>query len=105
LLFLEIHVMLKGLWQALSLLPCCFMALILLFTTSMGGMWKGSPLLNNFQAQGKVTPLGGFLFTLTHYQALLKTIVLAPNYIFPSLMNDTQIVGPLNEITRAFDYD
>jgi hypothetical protein len=34
----------------MSLLPCCFMVLILLSITSMGDMWRGSPLLNHFQA-------------------------------------------------------
>ncbi len=55
LLFLEGCVIPGGLWQALSPFLGCFMALILLFTTSMGNMWKGSPLLNHFQAQGGVT--------------------------------------------------
>jgi hypothetical protein len=46
----------KGFCQTLSPLPCCFMVLILLFTTGMGGMWIGSSLLNHVRAQGKVTP-------------------------------------------------
>jgi hypothetical protein len=46
----------KDLWQALSLLPCCFMVLILLFTTNMGSMRRGSPLLNHLQAWSKVNP-------------------------------------------------
>jgi len=28
----------------------CFMMLIIFFTTSMGGMWRGSTLLNHLQA-------------------------------------------------------
>jgi hypothetical protein len=47
LLFVESCVMLGGLWQTLSPLPSCFMVLILLFITSMGCMWRGSPLLNH----------------------------------------------------------
>ncbi len=27
-----------------------------------------------------------------------------PSYVFPSLTNDTHIVGPMNEITHAFDH-
>ncbi len=27
-----------------------------------------------------------------------------PNYVFPSLTDDTHIVGPLNDITRTFDH-
>ncbi len=49
-------------------------------------------------------PLWGFLFVLAHYWALLKTIVQAPNYVFPSLMNDTHIVGLMNEIIPPFDH-
>ncbi len=49
-------------------------------------------------------PLKGLLFALAHYRALLKTIVWAPNCIFPSLTNDTHIMGPLSEITHTFDH-
>ncbi len=49
-------------------------------------------------------PLRGFLFALAHYQALLKTIAQAPSYVFPSLMDNTHVVGPLNKITLAFDH-
>ncbi len=48
LLFLESCVMSRGLWWTLSFLPSCFMVLILFFTTSMDGMWRGSPLLSHF---------------------------------------------------------
>jgi hypothetical protein len=43
-------------------------------------------------------PLGGPLFALPHYRTLLETIAWASNYIFPSLMGDTHIMGPLSEI-------
>jgi len=46
-------------------------------------------------------PLRGSLFALAHYWALLKTIVQAPNCVFQSLMDDTHIVGPMNEIILA----
>jgi hypothetical protein len=49
-------------------------------------------------------PLKGLLFALTHYQTLLETIVQTPSYIFPSLVDDTHIMGPMNEITHAFDH-
>jgi hypothetical protein len=48
--------------------------------------------------------LKGPLFALAHYQTFLKTIAHAPNYIFPSFANDTHIVGPMSEITCAFDH-
>jgi hypothetical protein len=56
LLLFFIIVMSWGLLRALSLLPSYFMVHILLFINSMGNMWKGSPLLNHFQAWSKVTP-------------------------------------------------
>jgi hypothetical protein len=68
----------------------------------MGGMLKGSPLLNQFWAQGRVTPLGSPLFVLAHYRTFLETIARDPNYVFPSLVDDTHIMGPLSEITHIF---
>ncbi len=46
----------------------------------------------------------GPLFALAHYWAFLETIMRAPSCIFPSLANDTHIVGLMNEITYAFDH-
>jgi hypothetical protein len=73
LLFLDNYEMLRDLWRSLSL-PGYFMVFITLLTTNMCNIKKGSPLLSHLQARGRVTPLGGLLFALTHYQALLKTI-------------------------------
>jgi hypothetical protein len=49
-------------------------------------------------------PLEDILFVFAHYWTLLKTIVWALNYVFPSLVDDTYIVGPMSEITCAFDH-
>jgi hypothetical protein len=49
-------------------------------------------------------PLEGPLFVLAHYWALLETIARASNYIFPSLVDDNHIVGPMSEITHTFDH-
>jgi hypothetical protein len=46
-IILESCMMPGGFWQALSPLPSCFMVFIFLFTTIMGNMWRGSPLLNH----------------------------------------------------------
>jgi len=35
---------------------------------------------------------------------MLKTIVQASIYVFPSLVDDINIVGPMNEIIHAFDH-
>jgi len=94
----------RGHWQRLSLLRNCFMVFILLFTTNKGSTWKGSPLLNHLYAQGKVTPEEVFYFLWPIIEFSLKTIMRAPNHIFPSLMNNTHIVGPTSKITCAFDH-
>jgi hypothetical protein len=49
-------------------------------------------------------PLKGPLFVLAHYQILLKTIAQTPNYVFPSLVDNTHIVGPMSEIVPVFDH-
>jgi hypothetical protein len=48
--------------------------------------------------------LRGPLFVLAHYQASLKTIVRAFSCVFPSLANDTHVVGPMSEITHVSDH-
>jgi hypothetical protein len=49
-------------------------------------------------------PLKGLLFVLAHYWALLETIMRPLSCVFPSLANDIHIMGPLSEITYAFDH-
>ncbi len=49
-------------------------------------------------------PLGGPLFALTHCRAFLKTITQAPKCVFPSLVDDTHIVGIVNEVVLTFDH-
>jgi len=48
--------------------------------------------------------LGSMLFVLAHYWTFIKTIAQAPNYIFPSLIDDIHIMGLMNEITHTFDH-
>jgi len=43
-------------------------------------------------------------FALAHYRALIKTIAQAPSYVFPSLVDDIHIMGPMNKITHTFDH-
>jgi hypothetical protein len=49
-------------------------------------------------------PLGSPLLALAHYQTLLKTIVQAPIHVFPSLIDDIHIMGPMNKIIFTFDH-
>ncbi len=65
---------------------------------------EGVTVIESFSNTRQGDRLKDSLFALAHYQALLKTIAQAPNYVFPSLMDDTHIVGPMNEITYAFDH-
>ncbi len=65
---------------------------------------EGITIIESTSGMRQDDPLGGLLFALAHYRALLETIAWASNYIFPSLMGDTHIMGPLNEIIHAFDH-
>jgi len=65
---------------------------------------EGVTIIGSSLGMRQGDPLGGLLFDLAHYQTFLKTIVWAPNYVYPSLMDDIHIVGPMNEITHAFDH-
>ncbi len=65
---------------------------------------EGVIIIESFLSTGEGDPLGGPLFVSAHYRSFLKTIAGAPNYIFPSQVDDTHIVGPMNEMTCAFDH-
>jgi hypothetical protein len=47
-------------------------------------------------------PLGGTLFFLAHFCALRPTIVTHPTYVFPSLVDDTHIIGPASNVVPTF---
>jgi hypothetical protein len=65
---------------------------------------EGVIVIESSSSMKQGDPLGGLLFFWAHYWALLKTIARAPNYVFPSLADDMHIMGPMNEITHAFDH-
>ncbi len=50
----------------------------------------------------KNDPLGGLLFVLTHYRAFLKIIAQVSSYVFPSLTDDTHIMGLMSKIIFSF---
>jgi hypothetical protein len=61
LLFLENYKMLGDLWRTLSPFPSCFMVFILLFTTNMGNMKRGSLLLIIFRHKARCPPRWSFI--------------------------------------------
>jgi len=65
---------------------------------------EGVNIIESFSGTKQGDPLKGFLFALAHYQTLLKTIMQALNYVFPSLTDDIHIMGLMNEIIYAFDH-
>jgi hypothetical protein len=65
---------------------------------------EGVTIIESSLSMKQGNPLGGPLFILAHYQTLLKTIVQAPNCIFPSLVDDIHNTRPMSEITRVFDH-
>jgi hypothetical protein len=48
--------------------------------------------------------LGGALFALTHFRALCFTTSHFPSYLFPSVVDDIHIIGPLSIGSRAHEY-
>jgi hypothetical protein len=64
---------------------------------------KGVTIIESYLGMKQNDPLKGPLFVLAHYWALLNTCK-SPNYVFPSLMDNTHIVGPMSEITHPFDH-
>jgi hypothetical protein len=65
---------------------------------------EGVTIIESFVGMRHGDPLGGHLFALAHYRTFLETIMRVPNYVYPSLADDIHIVGPMNEITCAFDH-
>ena len=49
-------------------------------------------------------PLGGVLFALGHQQALRATAATFPDCAFPSVADDTHIVGPPARVVEAFSH-
>ncbi len=47
---------------------------------------EGITIIESSSSMRQGEPLGGPLFALAHYQALLKSIMQAPNRVFPSLV-------------------
>jgi hypothetical protein len=80
------------------------MVFIPLFTTNMGNMSRGFTIIELFSSTRQGNPLGGLLFALPHYWTLLETIAWTPNYVFPSLMDNTNIMGLVNEVVFTFDH-
>jgi hypothetical protein len=78
------------------------MVFIFLSTTSMGNMNRGFIVIESSSGTRQGEPLNGFLFALAHYWTFLKTIAWTPNYVFSSLMDDTNIVGLMNKVVFTF---
>jgi hypothetical protein len=65
---------------------------------------KGVIIIESSSSTRQGDPLKRPLFVLAHDQTFLMTIMHAPSYVFPSLANDTHIVGPMGEIICAFGH-
>ncbi len=77
--------------------------LILLFITNMCNMKEGVTIIEFSLGMKQGDTLGCALLALAHYRTLLKTIAWTPSCVFPSLVDDTHIVGPMSEIAPTFD--
>jgi hypothetical protein len=65
---------------------------------------EGVNIIDSSSSTKHDDPLKGLLFALAHYRTFLKTITWAPSCIFPLLVDDIHIVGPMNEIICTFDH-
>jgi hypothetical protein len=65
---------------------------------------EGITIIESSLGIRKGDPLRGLLFILAHYQVFLETIMWVFSYVFPSLVDDTHIMGPMSEITHAFNH-
>jgi hypothetical protein len=63
---------------------------------------EGVTIIELFSSTKQGDTLRGPLFALAHYQVLLKTIMQTPNCVLPSLVDETHIVRPINEILYVF---
>jgi hypothetical protein len=63
---------------------------------------EGVTVIELFLGMKQGDPLGSPLFILAHYQVFLKTIMRTPNYVVPSLVDETHILRPMNEIPNVF---
>ncbi|KAL2653691.1 hypothetical protein R1flu_021819 [Riccia fluitans] len=59
-------------------------------------------LLSSESSTRQEDPLGGALFALAHLRALRIVASEHPLCLFPSLADDTHIVGPLESVVAAF---
>ncbi len=48
--------------------------------------------------------LGWVLFTLAHCRALRLIANHFPSYLFPSIANDTHIIGPFSIVSFAYEH-
>jgi len=104
LLFLKSYEMLGDLWWTLSLYQVVLWCSFLFFIINMGYMSKGFIVIGSSLGIRPGDPLGGPLFALAHYWALVETIAQTPNCVLPSLMDDTNIMGVMNEVVFTFDH-
>jgi len=56
--------------------------------------------MGNYQGD----PLGGTLFTLTHFRALHFRASCFPSYVFPSVVNSIHIIGPPLIVSSTYEH-
>jgi hypothetical protein len=49
-------------------------------------------------------PLGGATITLTHFRALRSITSYFPSCLFPSIVNDTHIIGPPSIVSSTYEH-
>jgi len=49
-------------------------------------------------------PLGGALFTLTHFMALHSITIHFPSCLFPPIIDNTHIIDPSSIVSSAYEH-
>jgi len=94
----------QNLWQTLSPSPRVFYGIHSSSSYYHRQHEEGITIIESFLSMKQGGPLGDLLFTLARYRTFLKTVAWTPSYVFPSLVDDIHILGPLNEIIPTFDH-
>jgi len=88
------------LWWTLSPSSCYFIVFIILFSTNMGNMRKGSLLLNFFWHEVRWPPRRSFIYFGPLF-IIPRNHYMSPQLCLSILANDTHIVG---KIIPTFDH-
>jgi len=81
------------------LMIICMSLPIIFFSGLMTWGFHSHFIIIRYMTRG---PLGGALFALVHFYAFCLTTLAHPTCVYPSLVDDTRIVGPTLNMVHVF---